>query len=435
MGNVYLSVLGTNDYLPCNYHNENGEGLKNVRFIQEATLSINCRDWTPTDRIYILTTEEAKKKNWEDNGHGKMCEGLKSRIATLQLNAKSERIPIPSGKTIDEIWDIFKKIYDLLKEGDNVIFDITHALRSIPMLAIVVLNYAKALKDIHLKGIYYGAFEVLGPPKQVKEKIPIEERDAPIFDLTAFNSLMEWAVAINRFLKSGDATHISELSESELKPILKDQIPLRDAANKMRKFSKQLLNFSQIMSTCRGQDITQSTMIIKNSIQELIDTDIIPPMKPLLEKIQQQMEKFKDDDIFNGIQAAKWCLEHNMVQQGFTILQETFISLLVRKTGADMLDEKKRRLVNMAVRIAREKTPESRCPEDDAMDHNTTRSLVDIFTQNKPLADLMAKLTNDRNDINHSGIRINAMPAKNFIEHLKECIAEAEKIMECFPSV
>lgn len=54
MARVYLSFLGTNDYLACTYYTGDRE-VENVRFVQEATLGLYCRKWTPDDRIIIFT--------------------------------------------------------------------------------------------------------------------------------------------------------------------------------------------------------------------------------------------------------------------------------------------------------------------------------------------------------------------------------------------
>jgi CRISPR-associated Csx2 family protein len=430
MRNVYLSVLGTSPYVACNY-----ETVENVRFVQEATLSLNCRDWTANDRIFILTTKEAYRKNWLDNGQKKSGDGLKTRIERLNLYAEAESVSIPSGKDIEEIWAIFNRIYDLLDDGDNVIFDITHAFRSIPMLAIVVLNYAKALKNINLHGIYYGAFEILGDPRAVKEKYPrIEDRIVPIFDLTAFNSLLEWSSAIHRFVKSGDASRINDLAESELKPILRDQLDRRHAAKQITRLSKQLVNFSRIMATCRGPEISGIIKTLKTFFVELEEIDLIPPMKPLMDQIQREIDRFSDNDARNGIQAAKWCLEHNMVQQGFTILQETLIACLVKKNGADMLDKEMREIVNSAVKIERDRMNPDKWLGAAAKHIEMTQRFIELFKKNKKLASLMNKLTSSRNDINHAGYKIQAKPAERFHGQLRECINDAEAIIEALLS-
>ena len=68
MARVYISFLGTNDYLTCTYFYKDNE-MQNVRFVQEATLNFFCSQWTSEDRILIFATGDAYEKNWLDNGH------------------------------------------------------------------------------------------------------------------------------------------------------------------------------------------------------------------------------------------------------------------------------------------------------------------------------------------------------------------------------
>ncbi|WP_207679589.1 TM1812 family CRISPR-associated protein [Desulfonema magnum] len=68
MAKAYLSFLGTNDYIPCIYTDGNRE-VSDIRFVQEATLELCCREWGDEDRILIFTTDEAYKANWLDDGH------------------------------------------------------------------------------------------------------------------------------------------------------------------------------------------------------------------------------------------------------------------------------------------------------------------------------------------------------------------------------
>ncbi|WP_425505358.1 CRISPR-associated DxTHG motif protein [Thermosulfurimonas marina] len=70
------------------------------------------------------------------------------------------------GRSEEEIRDNFRKVIENLSEGEEVFFDITHSFRSLPMLNLVALSYARVLKGIRIRGIYYGAFEVLGSPKK-----------------------------------------------------------------------------------------------------------------------------------------------------------------------------------------------------------------------------------------------------------------------------
>ena len=149
----------------------------------------------------FFLTDDARKKNWEDDGQWdrdnscpKKCKGLKSCIGLMNLPFHVEGVRIPEGHDEKQIWEIFDIVYKVLAHGDEVVFDITHAFRSIPMLAIIILNYSKVLKNIQLQRIQYGAFEALGPAFKVKE-IPIDQRVAPLIDLTPLVTLSDWTMA------------------------------------------------------------------------------------------------------------------------------------------------------------------------------------------------------------------------------------------------
>ena len=349
MAKVYLSFLGTNDYLFCTYYTGDKE-VNNVRFVQEATLGLYCRNWTSADRIIIFTTEEANKKNWQDNGHKNPCKGLKRCIKDLNLDAPVKAVLVPIGKSEDEIWDIFRIVYESLNQEDEVIFDITHAFRSIPMLAIIILNYAKVMKDVTLKGIYYGAFEVLGSIQDAKN-IPLPERKAPILNLTSFDQLMEWSFAVDRFLKTGDALLVSSLAKKSVKPALVATTGQDAAAKTIQNIANSLEEFSKTLSTCRGLDITSTTSKLKQHIDRCQRLESLQPFKPIFDRVKKQMDLFPGDSIADGIQAAKWCLEHNLVQQGYTIFQEILISYFAIKTDKNPEELRNREIAGRAAKI------------------------------------------------------------------------------------
>ncbi len=99
-----------------------------------------------------------------DRGDEHGSKGLRSCLEAISVRASISNVDIPMGASEQEIWNIFNIVLDQIRENDFVVFDITHAFRSIPMLAIVILNYAKVIKNIRLTGIIR-AFEVLGPAR------------------------------------------------------------------------------------------------------------------------------------------------------------------------------------------------------------------------------------------------------------------------------
>lgn len=431
MARVYLSFLGTNDYIPCAYF-INDRKVENVRFVQEATLQIYCQDWNSEDRILIFTTDEAYRKNWIEDGHvdknGVKLKrsGLKKCISNLKMPPTVERVAIPEGKSEKEIWEIFNIVFSKLNQGDEAIFDITHAFRSISMLAIVVLNYAKIMKGIFLLGIYYGAFEVIGSYNEVKN-IPIEDRYAPIFDLTSFDVLIEWAIAIDRFLGSGDAGPACNLAKKELTPVLKSSQGRDRTAVAIQNIANKLEAFTQALTTCRGTEISDKTSSLKEAIERSEKLELIHAFHPLINRIKEQIKPFQGNAVQDGIQAAKWCLDHNLIQQGYTILEETLITYMALKANVDPMDMDKREIVTPASVIYSTGVPQDKWLGPAFHHPEVTKLYLKIFDTHRELANVFRVLADYRNDLNHAGYRKHSKPVKSFQKKLETLISDAGK--------
>jgi len=431
MSKVYISFLGTNDYLPCTYF-KNSREMKNVRFVQQATLEFFCRGWTGKDRITIFSTEDAFRRNWLDDGHTdkdtggiKKCMGLKNCIEELNLLPVLKKVPIPEGKSEQEIWEIFQIVLEELKPEDEVIFDITHAFRSIPMLAIVILNYSKVMKNITIGGIYYGAFEVLGSIFEA-EKISMEKRRVPILDLTLFDQLMEWGIAIDRFSVAGDAAMVSKLANQSVKPILSESKGRDKAADTIRTIAKNLSDFSKAMATCRGHDISSIAGTLKEHVNTFESLELVQPFKPIFNRIKNQMNDFSGDSIMDGIQAARWCLDHSLIQQGYTILQETLLSYFILKIKHDQENQKYREIAGQAVTIYLKKIDRAKWKKASADNEQITLKLLDAYKGQDELIKIFRNISNDRNDLNHAGHNTNPMRPEAFRKQLSEMLARIE---------
>ncbi len=102
---------------------------------------------------------------------------------------------------------------------DRVVLDITHSFRYLPMLMVVALHYSRFLKEnVQIERILYGAMEALGAPGEVAQ-MPVEKRIVPIFDLTVLVSLLDWTIANEQFLQTGNAAMIRDLSGEQLKAL------------------------------------------------------------------------------------------------------------------------------------------------------------------------------------------------------------------------
>jgi len=432
MSQIMLAFLGTNDYLPCNYLLNGREKINDVRFIQEALVSLFCKDWTEEDRVTIFLTEEAKNKNWVDDGHSRdgkplQREGLKRRLESLGLKTKILAKEVPDGRTEEEVWKIFDEVLNQINDGDEVIFDITHAFRSLPMLAIVILNYAKVIKNIKINGVYYGAFESLGSIHEVKE-MEIQDRNAPIFNLTSFVRLFDWTNATHNFITYGDAKDISELTQQEIKPILADTKGKDEGAQNLRKLSTQLKKFTELIQTSRGPDIIKD--IDFDNLRELIKISkggLLSPINPLLDKISNKIKDFKSNDVKNGYAAVEWCIGHNLIQQGYTLLQETMLSEVITKHfgNNEITDREKRKLVAQAINIANRNIPEGEWKESAKSRKEDVKKIIGCLS--KDFIRIYDAITQCRNDINHAGFVTDPIQPKDLKNKLKEYYEKLKK--------
>src|SRR5690625_1692057 len=182
---VFISFLGTGRYKPCVYKSHDGEKSRVVEYVQEAILDLYCREYGEGDKAFFFLTQQAEKQHWDK------LEGVLGEREFQIVPVKN----LPDGHTEKEIWDIFELVYSHLEEEDRVILDVTHGFRSLPMLQIVLLNYARSLKNITVEHILYGAFESLGIPLfKIDEEIPDPaDREVPILNLTSFSAIQSWA--------------------------------------------------------------------------------------------------------------------------------------------------------------------------------------------------------------------------------------------------
>lgn len=423
MANVYISLLGTNDYLPCNYIFEGFRKL-GVRFVQEATIELCCRDWTAGDSILIFTTDEAYKKNWVNNGHKDrngntlQREGLESRLKLIESRAPVKRVSIPEGKDQAEIWQIFQILFNNLGNNDRVVFDVTHAFRSIPLLIMVVLHYAKVMKDAKLEGIYYGAFEALGSDARNMDE---HERNAPIFDLTAFDWLLDWVLAVDLFRTAGHALRASQVARTQAAAMGK-------LGEELESLSTQLARVSSDFATCRGPDLSMDIRVLKERIAACPESHIIPPFKELLGLLSRHLEPFDGHDALDGIRAARFCLDHNLIQQGYTILEETMISYFVNRVGGNPVNISHRQIASSAVTIFRNKWDQEQWTGKTAENPDLTRKYLSFFERSPDLANIFGDIAKPRNDLSHAGYsrKKKGEPEIDFCSDLAALIAEAE---------
>jgi CRISPR-associated Csx2 family protein len=431
---VFISFLGTSNYQEVNYAptREQAPAPVRTRFVQQATLHFHCQGWTEQDEVLVLLTREAREKNWEDHTFPdpKTKEpktGLAKVLAGLGLRAAVKPIDISDGKSEDEIWKVFRAVFEAIPEGAHVVFDITHGFRSSPMLTMVLINYAKFLKNIKVLGIYYGALEAK------------EGERVPLWELTAFSTLQDWTSAANEFVNFGSANRLHELAQASSVPEIKNQGDKAPQAIRVKRLSEQLKNAVQYLATNRGGDISggKSFDEIKNSLEELKNNDFIVPFTFIFDKISSKIADFETNTVFNCLPAVQFCIDHGLTQQGITQLHEGVVSLVLHDRGrpwkvGKLQKEKEvllwRELASSALNYLNanaEKKAEWKVDNDK-------KTRFDQLVAS-PLAGRLAKayaqLVTYRNDINHGGY-VQTKKADEFTKALGRSFGQVKQVVQ-----
>ena len=244
------------------------------------------------------------------------------------------------------------------------------------------------------------------------------------------NRLMEWTFAVDRFLEAGDAKEVSRLALDTVAPVLKQSRGRDTGAAATRDIAKALAALTKNLYTCRGPEIPKASEHLKRQLSKAKDVEEIKPLVPLFEHIQKRVAPFRGDAVHDGIQAAKWCLGHNLIQQGFTILQETLITHFVTMNGHDPGSLTHRNIAASAVGLAKDGTPENEWRGDAGKHMVLTRQYISMVNTMEALSDIFRGLTPYRNDLAHAGYRDGRKKPGEFEKKLGEAIPRVEALID-----
>lgn len=418
---LFISFLGTGFYQECIYHDKESDYQKS-RFIQCATLEqIGAKQWGANDAVRIFITDRAKTANWSKTittrPNFKKEEmpytGLETEIEKMQLKVGVEAVHVPDGKDEAEMWQIFQIVFREIEEGDELFIDLTHAFRYLPMLVLVLSNYAKFLKHVSVRHLSYGNYEAHTDVNGVEK--------APIVDLMPLTMLQDWTTASSEFLKYGYVQQLAERMKSTLLPLLRDQ-KTRAEARLVKTFADLLTTYAIDRLTCRGLKIENGDTANRlNEVIAKIKTTGIKPLDPVFEKIRSTIST-SSDATENCLQAARWCYDRNLYQQAATLLREGVVSYFCRRHDIPTDDKDKRELVAHAMDIKFKGTPRANWDVEEEYNPLVERLLNDemltkeVVTQFSIIRDL-------RNDFNHAGFRCNAVTPNKIVANIENAIA------------
>ncbi|MBZ2175789.1 TIGR02221 family CRISPR-associated protein [Schnuerera sp. xch1] len=427
MSKKIISFLGNGNYKKTKYGFTDQNGMKKVvetSFIQEAISSLVGKD----AELYIgLTGGEkgSRKTNWESGNKEiidwNTCEkktvyqaGLKEILDNRRI--KYRDFELRAGANEEEIWENFDIVFNLLDYEDEVYIDITHSFRSLPIIIMSIINYAKFIKNISIEGIYYGAFDA-------KDKDGI----APIFDLSLFNAISDWTIGAEKFINSGDArllvSHVKKAIDNYKSIIRRSD----EEADSLRSINKALENFVGGVYTVRGHMISEYGCKLKDELDNfrVVNINELKPFGEILDKIYDKVYFYSGNILKDIHYTVKLCNDLNLVQQAYTFIQENIVNFICLSSNIPLNDANVRIHISGLI-MSKYDNYFKGSPYVEKL---VIRKEIDCLLT-KDLTYLYKEIGDLRNDLNHAGFRRNASKPDKFKKKLDKFIQRFEKVID-----
>ena len=287
-----------------------------THLMAEAT----ARMFGPT-QLHVIVTKEARERHFAD-----LVQRLDGVLPVVP-------VAIPSGQSEDDLWTIFAAIAGVIEDDDTIIFDITNAFRSLPVLALLAAAFVRVVRNATVERIVYGAFEAQ------------QDGITPIFDLTPFVDLFAWTTATDAFIKYGRADDLTPLvraaaSGGTARTRLSGAADLLALADRLGTLTKAL-------QSARPAEVMQTA----DGLGALVDrvrpgaSAAASPFALLLDMIVAEYGSFglanpeqsgAYDLLSRQLAMIDWYLKKGLAVQAITTAREWLVSLVVAEDGGDI---------------------------------------------------------------------------------------------------
>lgn len=370
-----ISFLGTGDYKNALYHfkNRNYE----TPFIQEALVKL----LPEISDVIVFTTPEAKEKNGT-----KLLSVCKCRL---------EFIPEE-----DNIIELFTCLNDLLAPQDELIIDVTHSYRSIPIAVLPIAHYLNIVKGIEVKGIYYGKIDFKA---KCAEGEPCRGN---IVDLTDLLYVERWSLAVDQFLRYGKGDQLARILDEEVSSRFHNS----DGPHNIGRLRSALAQLSKSLA------VNQQTMIAKEAdrLYKVLSEDLhieasgwLRLLLPLVDSLAKDMAVLKEvgSSVPAQLKLARWYLQHHDPASAALVVTEAMITRALQVTYPQIKLDNENQRMKLSHEIA-------------------------TLDKKHPFKRIYNDLTQIRNSIAHCGMRKENMKVINIPQALEKLITEVEVLLE-----
>ncbi len=410
MTKIVISSLGNGSMQVADYAFNADETYTTRYFVHALTKHVGAT------HVVMLLTPAAHHKHWEE------MQPYFDDLPDVTL----EYVPIEMGANDTEMWQNFATIANHLYFDDEIYFDVTNGLRSLPLIFLSAMRYFQRSLGVAIRGIYYGAYEAV--PDQHK----------PVFRLDMFATLSDWATAVEVFLTTGEVNRLAAL----LKAYTFESPKLHRSFNQLQ---SQLATFSQATQYNRPLDamaaadgMTQSVRAFQaalattNAAQSLFPQ----PFVDLLDQVVGACAPFAmakaaamniahyPELLRRQLALIQWCADHEKPLAAIVIANEWILTWAMYNEGKsipDMTTYKPRSAFRDAVFNAHGST------------NQFTLSRLKGRINPQKVVQLAGDIARLRNDLAHAGTVESPLPIPQISTMLRSNLEELEALGEVLP--
>jgi len=319
---------------------------------------------------------------------------------------------------------LFEILVDSIDPQDQIIFDITHAFRSIPVLVLLGATLLRKAKNVEIQGLYYGLYRG-------------EASESPIVDLTPALCLLDWLTATDKFITTGSSVDLGNLLDKVQQDFYRPQKLAMDMQKptKLQNFGRAIHNVSRSIELIRPMHLLQEDLpkLIRHSTPEL-EQEIGVFSKPfglMLEQVRQSYMPLalsnanadKKEEIYRQFLLLQWYVEKQFTVHALLMAREWVVSALCLLDGRDKYLEREHR----------EAVEKQLGKMIDYQNPTLKQPIASHVKDAKALANFWSQLTQYRNDIAHVQMNespLNSQALEKFVQEKLVCTLQS-----LFPSL
>lgn len=401
-----VTTIGTGEYSPTTYTFSTQEAYQ-TNYVAEAI----CR-MKEIPKVVFLLTQAARAKHW-----------YPLQTCFTALGIEIEDRDIPDGKTEAETWQIFDTLVEAISPNSQVIFDITHAFRSIPILVLLGAAFLRKAKNVEIQGLYYGLYRQ-------------QQEITPIIDLTPTLRLLDWLTATDKFIATGSAQELGALLNTVQRDFHRQHKPGKGDPRpvKLQGFGTTIQDISRSIELIRPISLLEEDLpkLQHQSTTELAEEvgTFAKPFGLLLETIQKSYAALalprdaadERQQIHKQFLLLEWYVNKQFTAQAILLAREWVVSALCVGEGIRNYRERVYREV-----IERQLGAMTGKGDNPSLEQPISRQVVDP----KKLKDLWSQLTDYRNDVAHVQMRKSPFDGRTLEDFALKQLVPA--LQELFP--